>query len=125
MIGASQRDLETAMLQKPSSEILSAIPEVAERNVAQSLAAYVRTLTMGLQAQQMMAQSQGDAVKNAMDAQNQALRVALQKEYACFRLAPDLARSRSIGVCGNSDALREDASADVHVAGPGSGTLGG
>jgi phasin len=84
------------MFEKPSAEIPAAIREMAERNVEQSRAAYAQFLTMARQAQEMMTQSQGDTVKNAMDVQNKALRYAEQNVDASFRFASDLARARDL-----------------------------
>jgi phasin len=84
------------MFEKPSPEIPAAIREMAERNVEQSRAAYAQFLTMARHAQDMMAQSQGDTVKNAMDVQSKALRYAEQNVDASFRFASDLARARDL-----------------------------
>lgn len=80
----------------PTMEIPPQVREMAERNVEQTKTAYNQFLTMARQAQDLVASSQGDGMKSALDVQGKALRYAEQNMDAGFRFAADLARARDV-----------------------------
>ena len=80
----------------PTMEIPPQVREMAERNVEQTKTAYNQFLTMARQSQDLVASSQGDGMKSALDVQGKALRYAEQNMDAGFRFAADLARARDV-----------------------------
>jgi phasin len=84
------------MIDKPSMEIPPQVREMAEKNVEQTRAAYTQFLAMARQAQDLVAKSQGDVMKSALDAQAKAVRYAEQNIDAGFRFAADLAHARDL-----------------------------
>lgn len=84
------------MFDKPSMEIPPQIKEMAEKNVEQTRTALSQFFQMAKQAQELMAKSQGDGMKQALDVQSKALRYAEQNVEAGFRLTADLAQARDV-----------------------------
>ena len=80
----------------PNAEIPPQLREMAERNVEQTKTAYTQFLTMARQAQDLVAKSQGDGMKDALDVQGKALRYAQENIDTGFRFAADLARARDV-----------------------------
>ena len=80
----------------PSMEIPSQLRELAEKNVAQTKAAYDQFMTLARQGQDALAKSQGGEMSSALDVQTKAMRFAEQNIDAGFRLAAELARARNL-----------------------------
>jgi len=84
------------MFEKPSMEIPDAVRDVAERNVAQTRAAYGQFMEMARKAQEMMTKSQGAMATSAIEVQARAMGFAEQNIEANFKLATELARARDL-----------------------------
>lgn len=84
------------MFDKPSLEIPAAIREIAEKNIEQTRQAYGQFLSFAQQAQTLMMKAQGDGLRNALDLQGRAMRLAQDNIDANFRFASDLAKARDI-----------------------------
>lgn len=84
------------MFEKTSMEIPPAVRELAEKNIEQARSAYKQFVDMAQKAQDLMAKSQGDLTKSALDLQAKAMRYAEQNVDASFRFASDLAHARDL-----------------------------
>jgi len=84
------------MTTPPTLEIPKALRELAEKNVAQTKAAYDQFQAMARQARDMVPQAPMGEMKGAADVQAKALRIAEQNIDAGFRLAKELAQARDL-----------------------------
>lgn len=84
------------MFEKPSMEIPDAVREMAEKNVAQTRAAYGQFMDMARKAQDMMTKSQGAMASSAFEVQARAMSFTEQNIEANFKLASELARARDL-----------------------------
>lgn len=84
------------MFDKPTMEIPAPVREMAEKNIEQTRQAYSQFLMFAQQAQSLMMKAQGDALRNALDLQGKAMRLAQDNVEANFRFASDLAKARDI-----------------------------